>query len=96
MPPKRKPTRATRRPISDELLQALNFAGRTLNAVAAEAGVDRSALARFVSGERDLMLATLDRLAPALGLKLIRGPRKPPAGTKRVHEIDEADDSGVA
>jgi transcriptional regulator with XRE-family HTH domain len=34
-------------------------------------GVARSSISRLRSGDRDLTLKTLDRLAPALGLRLV-------------------------
>jgi hypothetical protein len=39
-------------------------------------GVSDLALGRFVSGERGLTLATLDKLADALGLEIVIGVQK--------------------
>ena len=38
--------------------------------IAQDAGVSQIVLSRFLSGERDIRMATADKLAEALGLKL--------------------------
>ena len=44
---------------------------RLLVRVAKEAGVSQIMVSRFLSGKRDIRLATADRLAHVLGLKLV-------------------------
>jgi transcriptional regulator with XRE-family HTH domain len=39
--------------------------------VAKRAGISQIMISRFVSGERDIRLATADKLAHALGMKLV-------------------------
>jgi plasmid maintenance system antidote protein VapI len=58
--------------VSDALKAAVVASGQSINAVAVGAGVPQSALARFIAGERDLRLATADKLAAYLGLSLIK------------------------
>jgi len=41
--------------------------------IAQDAGVSQIVVSRFLSGERDIRLATADKLAEALGLKLSTG-----------------------
>ena len=45
------------------------YAGESLE-VAQQAGVSQIVILRFLSGERDIRMATADKLAGALGLKL--------------------------
>lgn len=48
---------------------------RTIYRIAADSGVSKAALGRFVKGEKDLNGATLDKLAIALGLELTERKR---------------------
>jgi len=45
-------------------------------AAARLAGVDPGVVSRFMTGERDIRLATADRLASALGLRLVELGKK--------------------
>lgn len=50
---------------------------RSIYRIAADAGVSKAALGKFVKGEKDLNGATLDKLAAALGLELtVKGTGK--------------------
>ena len=68
-PPAAQPT------ISDSLSQALKKAvqgsDKTVYQIAKEAGVSQIMISRFLSDERDIRMATADKLAHALGLKLV-------------------------
>lgn len=79
MPPRRKPAGrprpASRAIISAKLRDLLASGEHTLFAVARDSGVPLSCLTRFVAGERDLRLATVDQLADVLGLKLVETGR---------------------
>jgi hypothetical protein len=44
---------------------------RSIYRIAADAGVSKAALGKFVKGEKDLNGATLDKLAVALGLVIV-------------------------
>ncbi len=64
-----------RQPISDSLSDAVKQAIRqsdmTIYQIAKRAGISQIMISRFLSGERDIRLGTADKLANALGLKLI-------------------------
>jgi plasmid maintenance system antidote protein VapI len=65
--------KSTKTPTLTEALKAaVENSGQSVNAIALAAGISQSQLARFVSGERDLRLATADRLAVFFGLRLVR------------------------
>jgi len=55
---------------SDILRQAINTDGRSLYRLALDSGVDVAVWQRFVAEERDVRLATAERMARALGLEL--------------------------
>lgn len=60
-------------PISDGLRAAAVNSRMTPYAVAQAAGVAPSVVTRWLSGHRSLKLDTADRIASALGLKLVKG-----------------------
>jgi hypothetical protein len=60
-------------PLSDSLKQALRASDKTMYQIAQEAGISQIVLTRFLSGERDIRMATADKLAEALGLRLLAG-----------------------
>lgn len=55
-----------------QLKKAIQDSGKTVNAVAVESGIPQPVLHRFVSGERDLTLTTVQKLADYFGLELSR------------------------
>ena len=56
--------------LSDQVRSAIRCCGRSQYRIAKEAGVDRGALSRFLTGERGLTSESLDRLTDYLGLAL--------------------------
>ena len=56
--------------LSHELREAIRASDRTVYQIAQDAGVSQIIISRFLSGERDIRLATADKLAESLGLKL--------------------------
>lgn len=56
--------------VSDRLREAIRESNKTMYEVAKEAGVDYSIVRRFLNDERDMKLATADRLAAYFGLEL--------------------------
>jgi DNA-binding phage protein len=56
--------------LSAALKRALKQSAKTRYQLAKEAGVSQIMVSRFLSGKRDIRLATADRLAHALGLRL--------------------------
>jgi transcriptional regulator with XRE-family HTH domain len=73
---------------SEQLREAIEACGTTRYALCRSVGVSQSALSRFMSGERGMNLATLDKLAEVLGLEIIvsvsKAPRPSPKGRKPV------------
>jgi DNA-binding phage protein len=68
-PPLTRP--AIPRSLSASLKKAMKRSPKTSYQLAKEAGVSPIMLSRFLSGKRDIRLATADRLAHVLGLKLV-------------------------
>ncbi|MFN6106055.1 MAG: helix-turn-helix domain-containing protein [Planctomycetaceae bacterium] len=58
------------RTISAELRQAIADSGLTNYAIGKAAAVSPAVISRFVTGERSVTLAVVDRLCQALGLSL--------------------------
>jgi transcriptional regulator with XRE-family HTH domain len=59
-----------REPLPAKLRAAIRNSGTTVYRVAQESGVSHPVILRFLSGERDIRLATAEKLAAALGLQL--------------------------
>jgi transcriptional regulator with XRE-family HTH domain len=68
-PPHRRPE--IPRSLSYSLKKAMKQSTKSSYQIAKEAGVSQIMVSRFLSGERDIRLATADRLAHVLGLKLM-------------------------
>ncbi len=63
--------------MSDQVRDAIDGCGLTRYAVARATGVTEGALSRFMSGERDMTLRTLGRIAPVIGVSLrTKRPRR--------------------
>jgi transcriptional regulator with XRE-family HTH domain len=87
------PTPATsRHTLSYQLREVIDSRGLTAYAVAKSAGVDPGVVQRFLTGRRDVMLGTADRIAAALGLRLVEPARRPRAGVRPA--APAADDQG--
>ena len=56
--------------LSQALRDALRSSEKSMYQIAQDAGVSQIVVSRFLSGERDIRMATADKLAEALGLKL--------------------------
>jgi transcriptional regulator with XRE-family HTH domain len=59
--------------IAESLKQAIRGSGRSVYQIAKESGIAQIVIARFLSGERDIRVATADKLARALNLQLAIG-----------------------
>ena len=70
------PRAATSVPVSRALRATISERGLTAYAAAKQAGVSVDAVQRFLKEQRGLTLATVDKLADALGLTLC--PSDPP------------------
>jgi hypothetical protein len=71
-PPTAPGCRASGR-LSQALRDALRTSDKSVDQLAQDSGVSPIVLSRFLSGERDIRMATADKLADALGLTLARG-----------------------
>jgi predicted transcriptional regulator len=60
--------------MADRLRKAIQESKKTVNAIAVESEIPQPVLYRFVTGERDLKLTTVQKLADYFGLEL--RPRK--------------------
>jgi plasmid maintenance system antidote protein VapI len=56
--------------LSELLRRSIRESGRSVEEIVGDAGVSPIVIARFVSGERDIHMATADRLARSLGLEV--------------------------
>jgi hypothetical protein len=56
--------------IAESLKQAIRVSGRSVYQVSKDSGIAQIVIARFLSGERDIRMATADKLARALNLQL--------------------------
>jgi hypothetical protein len=59
--------------ISDALRAAIQASPRSVYQICKDSGISQIVVSRFLSGERDIRLATADRLATALGLAVASG-----------------------
>jgi ribosome-binding protein aMBF1 (putative translation factor) len=57
--------------LSDPLREAIGRSGKSVHQLAKHAKVSAIVLQQFLDGQRDLRLATAERLAQVLGLKLV-------------------------
>ena len=66
--------------LTDQLRRAVVDSKKTLGTLARETGIDKSALSRFVNGERGLSMEALNALGENLGLRIVAGNRKAKKG----------------
>ena len=64
------------KPISEQIRDAIEASRDSRYALAEQAGISDSALSRFMSGKQRISLSTLDKIADALGLQVVLGPRR--------------------
>ena len=77
-------TTSTSGVISRQLRAMIEARGLSAAELGRAAGVDGGVISRFLNGERDVRLETVDRLAEVLGLRLIEGVKgRGRPGTKR-------------
>ena len=56
--------------IADALRKAISSSDKSVYQLAKDAGVSHPIILRFMSGERDIRLATADKLAASLGVEV--------------------------
>jgi hypothetical protein len=59
--------------LSDPLKEAIARSKKTVRELAMDANISEVVLKQFLAGHRDLRLATAEKLAHALGMKLVAG-----------------------
>jgi DNA-binding Xre family transcriptional regulator len=69
-----------RQSLTTQLRRMVADSGQTLGELARNTGIDKSALSRFVNGERGLSMQALDAIGNHLVLRLVAD--KPPAKKK--------------
>ena len=71
----------SRSTITESVRRLLRESGQSQYEICLKAGVDKGALCRFMAEQRGLSLATLDKLAEAMGWQLVAS-KATPASTK--------------
>src|SRR5262245_44559190 len=66
--PPAEPPRPESGAISDSLRAAIKASPKSVYQICKDSGISQIVVSRFLSGERDIRLATADRLAHALGI----------------------------
>jgi antitoxin component HigA of HigAB toxin-antitoxin module len=66
--------------LTDELRAAVAGCGMTLDDLTRATGVDKSALSRFVNGERGLSMEAMDAIGQCLGLRIVADKPKTKKG----------------
>jgi transcriptional regulator with XRE-family HTH domain len=69
-PPTRSSSRAQSSSLSELLKKSIRESNKSIDEIAREAGISPSLIAHFLSGDRDIHLATADKLANSLGLEV--------------------------
>ena len=69
-PPKVQATPVRSDSLSDMLRRSIRDSGRSVEEIASGTGISPIVIAGFVSGTRDIHMATADRLARSLGLEV--------------------------
>ncbi len=90
-----------RRSVSHQLREAIEADDRTAYALGRDAAVDPGVIQRFLNRERGLTLDTVDKLALALGLRLVetgrtRGRPSKPTRTATLRPEAVEDEVGIA
>ena len=62
--------------LADDVRTAIRESGLSRYEIAKKTGVSQSVLSRFMSGETGMTLATLERIAPLLGLEIVIRKRR--------------------
>lgn len=68
--PPAAPSGSTPGRLSQALKEALRTSGKSMYQIAQDAGVSPIVVSRFLCGERDIRMATADKLADALGMSM--------------------------
>jgi transcriptional regulator with XRE-family HTH domain len=62
-------------PLSSQLRRAVAESGLSRYRIAKDVGVSQATLSKFMSGQRGLSMAVMDRIGERLGLSLVKRPK---------------------
>jgi transcriptional regulator with XRE-family HTH domain len=62
-------------PLSAQLRRAVAESGLSRYRIAKDVGVSQATLSKFMSGQRGLSMAVMDRIGERLGLSLVKRPK---------------------
>jgi len=62
-------------PLTAQLRQAVAGCGMTLGELSRATGIDKSALSRFVNGERGVSTDAMDAIGKCLGLSIVKATK---------------------
>jgi DNA transposition AAA+ family ATPase len=68
------PKKGNRKPLSDELREAVERSGLSRYSIWQQTGIDQGSLSKFMDGERGLGMESIDKLADLLGLHIVAKP----------------------
>jgi hypothetical protein len=72
-PPAPRAVESISQSIAESLKQAIRDSGRSVYQISKDSGIAQIVIARFLSGERDIRMATADKLARSLKMQLTTG-----------------------
>ena len=61
--------------LSEQLRRIVADSGKTLGQITRDTGIDKSALSRFVNGERGVSMEAMDKLGEYLGLRIVKATK---------------------
>ncbi len=61
------------KPLTDQIRDAVRKSKLSAYHICKETGIDKASMSKFLSGERGLSLAALDKLAALLKLRIVSG-----------------------
>jgi len=70
------PKKGSRKPLSDELREAIERSGQSRYSIWQQTGIDQGSLSKFMDGERGLSIESIDKLADLLGLHICAADAK--------------------
>ena len=74
------PKKSNRKPLSEELREAVERSGLSRYSIWQQTGIDQGTLCKFMAGDRGLSIESIDKLADLLGLHICTEdaePRRP-------------------
>ncbi len=85
---KKETPAASKHSLSNQLRAVIESRGVTAYALGRDSGVDATVISRFLSQERDIRMETADKLAAALGLRLVEVGLPRPKGRPKARTAE--------